>query len=145
MKLIRIINYLTRCISRNVEFLQIFKVLMSTNEVIRLRLYEMFVGISTISPNNFKSMEADEFLPQILTEIESNDVLLRMNIIELLSQLVTTEIGYEYLESQGVIENLFQQLRNKDEFLAEICEPGLHFYTGFISSSPCFFFYFRHS
>lgn len=46
--------------------------------------------------------------------MEGNNVLFRMNIIELSSKLVITEFGYKYPESQGLTQKLFQQLENKE-------------------------------
>lgn len=48
-----------------------------------------------------------------------------MNIIELLSQFVTSEQGYAFLEKNGVMVKLCKDLKNTDDGLfIELCEPG---------------------
>lgn len=64
-------------------------------------------------------------LDPVLKELTTNDVLLRINIIELLSRLVTQKHGYMYLESQGFVAKLIQQLDdNTDMVSKQLCEPG---------------------
>lgn len=65
-------------------------------------------------------------LSEILQGIENNDVLLKMNVIELLAKLVTTKHGYEYLETQGVIQNLLNHFEDDgDPLTRQLCEPGM--------------------
>lgn len=61
----------------------------------------------------------------MLKELTSNDVLLRINIIELLSRLVLQKHGYIYLESQGFVAKLIHQLDDNTDVIAQqLCEPG---------------------
>lgn len=62
----------------------------------------------------------------MLNELTSNDVLLRINIIELLSRLVTQKHGYMYLESQGFVAKVINQLNDDSDVISQqLCEPGM--------------------
>lgn len=48
-----------------------------------------------------------------------------MNVIELLSQLVVTKYGYDYMESEGIIDAILRKLDEDIDVLgAQLCEPG---------------------
>ncbi|XP_018333905.1 26S proteasome non-ATPase regulatory subunit 5 [Agrilus planipennis] len=99
---------------------------MSINEVIKLRFYEVFVHIAAESDGTQRLLESTGLMSQILTDLENTDVLLRINVIEILSKLVVTEHGYKYLESQGVFQKLFQYFNEgSDQLSLQLCEPGI--------------------
>ncbi|KRT85539.1 HEAT domain-containing protein [Oryctes borbonicus] len=99
---------------------------MSKNEIIRLRFFEVFINIARKSEKSHNILESSGFLGQVLHDLNNNDVLLRMNIIELLSQFVTCKQGYRYLESNGIIEKFCKQLKDSDDLLfVQLCEPGI--------------------
>lgn len=98
---------------------------LSKDDVVRLRFYEMFVDISTESKLSQNMLISIGFLPRILRETENDDILLKLNIIEILSKLITTHHGYEYLESQGTPQKLFDTFNSDDMSFIKICEPGI--------------------
>ncbi|KAI4458415.1 26s proteasome non-atpase regulatory subunit 5-related [Holotrichia oblita] len=98
---------------------------MNKNEVVRLLIFEVFINISRKSETSQNLLESSGFLSQILDDLDNNDILLRMNIIELLSQLVTCEQGYQYLERNGVMAKFCKQLGNEDALFIQLCEPGV--------------------
>lgn len=98
---------------------------LSMNDVVRLRFYEMFVEISTGSKLSQNMLISIGFLPRILRETENDDILLKLNIIEILSKLITSKHGYEYLEEQGTPQKLFNAFNIDDVLFIKICEPGI--------------------
>ncbi|GJQ74529.1 hypothetical protein Trydic_g21394 [Trypoxylus dichotomus] len=99
---------------------------MGKNEVVRLRFFEVFINVARKSEISHNILKSSSFLSQILHDLDNNDVLLRMNIIELLSQFVTCEQGYTYLETNGVMEKFCEQLKDSDDILfVQLCEPGI--------------------
>lgn len=71
-----------------------------------------------------QALQAAGLLSQMLQDLDNNDLLLKMNIIELLSQLVITKHGYIFLETQGIIKKIFSHFENEDPLFSAICEPG---------------------
>jgi len=110
----------------SVDCLKVFHNVMATNEIIRLRVNELFIEISAHSEPCMQALESAGLLSQILQDLDNNDVLLKMNVIELLSQLVVTKHGYIYLESHGVITKIFKHFEDDgDPITAQLCEPGI--------------------
>lgn len=88
-------------------------------------LLQIVIDIAVKSEELQKQFEANGFFSIIVKELENNDVLLRINIIELLSRLVTKKYGYLFLESQGCIDKLFRQLEDdSDPVTQQLSEPG---------------------
>lgn len=85
----------------------------------------MVVNISKDSEENFSQLSSSGLITQILEELDSNDVLLRMNIVELLIQLGLSRHGYNYLEQNGILSKLFAFIDdNEDPVIVQLCEPG---------------------
>lgn len=85
----------------------------------------MFINISAESEKSLKSLKSAGFLARIFQDLENNDVLLKMNVIELLSQLVVTKHGYNYMEAEGIMEKIFSNFDDGCDLLdVQLCEPG---------------------
>lgn len=62
---------------------------------------------------------------QILDELNNNDILLRMNILGLLTQLGLSRHGYTFLETSGVLNKMFLMFEDsEDPITVQLCEPG---------------------
>ncbi|XP_018572758.1 26S proteasome non-ATPase regulatory subunit 5 [Anoplophora glabripennis] len=108
---------------------------MSISEVVRLRVYEVVVNISKDSEENFTHLSSTGLIAQIFEELDSNDVLLRMNVVELLTQLGLSRHGYNYLEHNGILSKLFGFIDdNEDPTLVQICEPGILKFFGHMAN-----------
>lgn len=84
------------------------------------------MDISIKSEQSQKLLASAGLFNAMLKELTSNDVLLRINIIELLSRLVTQKHGYLYLESQGFVAKVIRLLDDDtDPISQQLCEPGL--------------------
>lgn len=68
----------------------------------------------------------------ITNQLASTDILLKLNIIELLANLVETSHGFTYLESKQVISKVFDYFNPDANLLdVQICEPGKKFHYFF--------------
>lgn len=86
---------------------------------------QLFIDISTKSESVHKLLISAGLFDVMLKELTSNDVLLRINVIELLSRLVAQKHGYMYLESQGFVAKLINQLDDDSDVVSQqLCEPG---------------------
>lgn len=86
---------------------------------------QVLINVSSESEAAQKLLESAGFFDIILRELNSNDILLRINIIELLTQYVTQKHGYMYLESHGFIEKLVNLLDDDSDPIAQqLSEPG---------------------
>ncbi|KAJ8919045.1 hypothetical protein NQ315_016951 [Exocentrus adspersus] len=117
------------------DILSVFHEIMALSEVVRLRVYEVVVNISKESEEHFSHMSSTGLISQMLEELDSNDVLFRMNVVELLTQLGLSRHGYKYLEVNGVLNKLFAFIDdNEDPVLVQLCEPGILKFFGHMAN-----------
>ncbi|XP_063906784.1 26S proteasome non-ATPase regulatory subunit 5 [Zophobas morio] len=109
----------------NVEVLKALHGVMGINEIVRFRVYEFLIHISVQSEVNFDLLKSTGLFPQILSELDNNDILLRLNVVELLSQLGLTKHGYGYLELNDTLKKLALMLDGDDLITVQLCEPGI--------------------
>ncbi|KAF5302726.1 hypothetical protein FQR65_LT08468 [Abscondita terminalis] len=107
------------------DLLNTIQEVMATNEIVRLRINELVVDISKTSLLSMNVFEAAGLLAPLLQDLDNNDILLKMNVIELLGQLVVTQHGYQYLESNGTISKILNAYDNDDLTVIQLCEPGI--------------------
>jgi 26S proteasome non-ATPase regulatory subunit 5 len=107
------------------DILKALHEIMELNEIVRFRVYELLIEISVQSESNFNLLKSTGLLPQILNELDNIDVLLRLNVLELLSQLGLTKHGYNYLELNDTLKKLAGMLEGDDILTIQLCEPGV--------------------
>ncbi|KAB0802039.1 hypothetical protein PPYR_04225 [Photinus pyralis] len=107
------------------EILQNIHRLRATNEIVRLRFNELFVNVSVSSESSMQILDSHGLLSIILEDLDTDDILLMMNIIQLLSQLVMTKHGYAYLEVHGITSKILSKLECEDSIPLLLCEPGV--------------------
>uniref|UniRef100_A0A4W3IT27 26S proteasome non-ATPase regulatory subunit 5 n=1 Tax=Callorhinchus milii TaxID=7868 RepID=A0A4W3IT27_CALMI len=79
---------------------------MATSDVIRYRIYELMVEISSVSPVSLGYCVNSGLLSQLINEMMGEDVLIRANAIEMITALLKTPQGRHYLAQQGVINKI---------------------------------------
>nr|XP_023016451.1 26S proteasome non-ATPase regulatory subunit 5-like [Leptinotarsa decemlineata] len=111
---------------------------MNVNEVARLRYYEMVINLSKESESNFNLLNSTGVFTDIIEELKSNDVLLRMNVVELLTQLGLSHHGFIFLDKSGVLGELFAMIEDEEQPLTvQLCEPGiLKFFGNMARNKP---------
>lgn len=104
-----------------------FNELLLKKDVIRFRVYELFVRMQALSDEAFMACKKCGILDQLLLEFNGDDILLRMNCTELLAQLVApgSRNGRVFLEEKDMVTKLKSLLMSAEsDPLASLMIPG---------------------
>ncbi|XP_014446000.1 26S proteasome non-ATPase regulatory subunit 5 [Tupaia chinensis] len=83
------------------------KNVMKTNDIVRYRVYELIVEISSVSPESLNYCTTSGLVTQLLRELTGEDVLVRCVCIHrVLTSLAYTHHGRQYLAQEGVIDQI---------------------------------------
>uniref|UniRef100_A0A8D0P4P7 26S proteasome non-ATPase regulatory subunit 5 n=1 Tax=Sus scrofa TaxID=9823 RepID=A0A8D0P4P7_PIG len=82
------------------------KSVMKTNDIVRYRVYELIVEISSMSPESLNYCTTSGLVTQLLRELTGEDVLVRATCIEMVTSLAYTHHGRQYLAQEGVIDQI---------------------------------------
>lgn len=82
------------------------KSVMKTNDIVRYRVYELIVEISSVSPESLNYCTTSGLITQLLRELTGEDVLVRATCIEMVTSLAYTHHGRQYLAQEGVIDQV---------------------------------------
>ncbi|XP_040591532.1 26S proteasome non-ATPase regulatory subunit 5 isoform X2 [Mesocricetus auratus] len=82
------------------------KNVMKTNDVVRYRVYELIVEISSVSSESLNYCTTSGLVTQLLRELTGEDVLVRATCIEMVTSLAYTHHGRQYLAQEGVIDQI---------------------------------------
>ncbi|KAI8327173.1 26S proteasome non-ATPase regulatory subunit 5 [Choanephora cucurbitarum] len=91
------------------------KQLLQVNGTISFRVYDLLIKVATISDNHFKECEASGLLSAFTRELASDDLLLKINAIELLNEIAATPSGLSFLEKANLINTIAAVLDNTDD------------------------------
>ncbi|KAF7268906.1 hypothetical protein GWI33_018008 [Rhynchophorus ferrugineus] len=105
---------------------------MQTNEITRLRIFEVIINISTQSDYSFKKLIDAKYMEKIICDLQNDDILLKMNIVEMLSELGQSEHGYVYLDKSRSLDKIISIL-TEDNLTMQLCEPGILKFFGHIA------------
>ena len=84
-----------------------FDELLTKKDVIRFRVYELIVSIQALSERAFKSCRNSGVLEKLTKELDGDDILLRLNCVELLTQLADSgKNGLMFVEESGIVTRL---------------------------------------
>ncbi|XP_043795396.1 26S proteasome non-ATPase regulatory subunit 5 [Apis laboriosa] len=113
------------------ELLRSFARLLVKNDTISFRIYEVIVDVAKSSKEGLEASAQSGFLNSLFDILESEDILLQVNALEILTQLALTEEGLSYLEQQDVIRKLVQKIAQANENpLSNLLIPGLMKFFG---------------
>jgi hypothetical protein len=101
-----------------------FAELMKEGDTICFRVYELFVKIFEANQNVYEQFRP--MFTRLAAEINSDDVLVQMNCIELLTDLISVnEVAYQFPEETGVNQKLYSILTSVESNpLAALLIPG---------------------
>lgn len=102
-----------------------------SNSISKCRFYEVIVRMASRDAQNLQ--RTGEIISEMVRDLASDDLLLQLNVMEILSQLVATEHGLEYLEAQGVFPRLTAALENIDSM--HILFPGFIKFVGSLANA----------
>ncbi|XP_003699936.1 26S proteasome non-ATPase regulatory subunit 5 [Megachile rotundata] len=113
------------------ELLRSFARLLVKNDIITFRIYEVVVDVAKSSKEGLEASARSGFLNSLFDILESEDILLQVNALEILTQLALTEEGLCYLEQQDVLRKLVQKIAQANENpLSNLLIPGLMKFFG---------------
>lgn len=102
-----------------------------TSSTAKCRVYEVVVSVSVASVQNLRRLST--ILDRIVSDLASDDILLQLNVMEILSELVCPDFGLAYLEEQSLFPRLMVALENID--MMHILFPGFIKFFGSIANS----------
>ncbi|KTF89800.1 hypothetical protein cypCar_00010795 [Cyprinus carpio] len=108
------------------DLLNKLKDVMLTNDIIRYRVYELIVEVSTVSPVSLGYCANSGLISQMLEELTGDDVLVRATAIEMVTSLAQSQHGRQYLAQQGIIDKISNMIiaAESDPF-SSLYLPGL--------------------
>ncbi|XP_030625111.1 26S proteasome non-ATPase regulatory subunit 5 isoform X2 [Chanos chanos] len=108
------------------DLLKELKRVMSTSDIIRYRVYELIVEISSVSPVSLGYCADSGFLSQLLGELTGDDVLVRVTAVEMVTNLAQSQHGRQYLSQQGIMDKISNMIiaAESDPF-SSLYLPGL--------------------
>ncbi|KAK6481060.1 26S proteasome non-ATPase regulatory subunit 5-like [Huso huso] len=108
------------------DLVQDLKDAMTRNDVIRYRVYELIVGISSVSPVSLGYCANSSFLSQLIGELTGNDILVRATSVEMVTTLTHSQHGRQYLAQQGIIDKISNMIIGAEsDPLSGLYLPGL--------------------
>ncbi|XP_016128312.1 26S proteasome non-ATPase regulatory subunit 5-like [Sinocyclocheilus grahami] len=108
------------------DLLNKLKDVMLTSDIIRYRVYELIVELSTVSPVSLGYCANSGLISQMLEELTGDDVLVRATAIEMVTSLAQSQHGRQYLAQQGIMDKISNMIiaAESDPF-SSLYLPGL--------------------
>ncbi|XP_028919524.1 26S proteasome non-ATPase regulatory subunit 5 [Ornithorhynchus anatinus] len=82
------------------------KNVMKTSDIVRYRVYELIVKISSVSAESLNYCTNTGLVTQLIRELTGEDVLVRATCIEMVTSLAHTPHGRQYLAQEGIIDKI---------------------------------------
>ncbi|TKS84789.1 26S proteasome non-ATPase regulatory subunit 5 [Collichthys lucidus] len=96
------------------DLLKVMKDVMATSDIVRYRIYELVVEISSVSPISLGYCANSSFISQLIGELTGDDVLIRATAIEMVTTLAHSQHGRQYLAQQGIMDKISNMIRGAD-------------------------------
>ncbi|KAG8447543.1 hypothetical protein GDO86_014880 [Hymenochirus boettgeri] len=90
------------------------KNVMAISDVVRYRVYELLVAISSISAESLGYCVNSGLISQLLEELTGDDILVRVTCTEMVTSLAGTVHGRQYLAQQGIIDKISNMILGAD-------------------------------
>uniref|UniRef100_A0A669C3D9 26S proteasome non-ATPase regulatory subunit 5 n=1 Tax=Oreochromis niloticus TaxID=8128 RepID=A0A669C3D9_ORENI len=108
------------------DLLQVMKDVMATSDIIRYRIYELVVEISSVSPISLGYCANSGLISQLLSELTGDDVLVRVTAVEMVTTLAHSQHGRQYLAQQGIMDKISNMIRGAEtDPFSSLYLPGL--------------------
>ncbi|KAG1467509.1 hypothetical protein G6F56_004377 [Rhizopus delemar] len=89
--------------------------LLTVSETVKFRIYELMIKVASESDQAFESCEKTGLLEAYLNELQSQDLLVKLNAIEMLNEIAATASGIRFLEKARLVEDMSAVLKDQDE------------------------------
>ncbi|CAH2316680.1 26S proteasome non-ATPase regulatory subunit 5 [Pelobates cultripes] len=96
------------------NLLKNLKDVMAISDIVRYRVYELVVGIASMSEESLNYCVNSDLVPQLLQELTGDDILVRVTCAEMITSLASTLHGRQYLLQQGVIDKISNMIVGAD-------------------------------
>ncbi|XP_061589283.1 26S proteasome non-ATPase regulatory subunit 5 [Cololabis saira] len=108
------------------DMLKVMKDVMATSDIIRYRIYELVVEISSVSPISLGYCANSGLISQLLNELTGDDVLIRATAIEMVTSMADSQHGRQYLAQQGIMDKISNMIRGAElDPFSSLYLPGL--------------------
>lgn len=95
-------------------------------DIVRFRVYEFLVKTCGIDDSLFSFVSCSGFIEGLIGELESQDVLLKLNCLELLQLLIEFPLGVGVVHSSDILRKLHTLLMERDnDPFASVFVPGM--------------------
>ncbi|KAJ1146136.1 hypothetical protein NDU88_012418 [Pleurodeles waltl] len=102
------------------------KNVMAISDIVRYRVFELIVEISSVSEESLGYCIKSGFISQLLEELTGDDVLVRVTCIEMVTTLASTFHGRKYLAEQGIIDKISNMIiSSESDPFSGFYVPGL--------------------
>ncbi|KAI8642743.1 proteasome non-ATPase 26S subunit-domain-containing protein [Parasitella parasitica] len=91
------------------------KQLLQINGVISFRVYDLIIKVAAYSDSTFEACDSTGLLSVFIKELQSDDLLVKINAIELLNEIATTSAGLSFLEKANLLGTITTILDNPDD------------------------------
>lgn len=91
------------------------KQLLQVNGTISFRVYDLIIKVATISNETFSKSESSGLLSEFVKELQSDDLLIKINAIELLNEIAVNPLGLSFLEKANLLGSISAVLDNADD------------------------------
>ncbi|ORX51765.1 hypothetical protein BCR36DRAFT_350751 [Piromyces finnis] len=87
------------------------------SEVVKFTIYDLIVTISSVNDSNFEKCKKAGLFDSMINEINSKDILVKLNTIELYIKLLSNKNLYNFFEKSEIMSKLIEKLKKdpKDE------------------------------
>lgn len=107
---------------------------LNGKDLVRCRVYEIVVKLSQNSVENHSKTEF--LLEQLIADLDTEDILLQLNVLDLVSDLALTDHGHIYLENKGVFVKVLRHIEHLDDNLQKsLLVPGYLKFFGHIATA----------
>lgn len=108
------------------DLLKTVKDVMAISDIVRYRIYELMVEISSLSPISLGYCANSSIISQLLGELTGDDVLIRATAIEMVTTLAHSQHGRQYLAQQGIMDKISNMIRGAEtDPFSSLYLPGL--------------------
>ncbi|KAI9244622.1 26S proteasome non-ATPase regulatory subunit 5 [Sporodiniella umbellata] len=93
----------------------ILQQVLTVSETVKFRIYELIIKVASRSSEAFELCEKTGLLNTYLDELQADDLLVKLNAIEMLNEVATTDSGVYFLEKADLVEGMTALLRDTNE------------------------------
>lgn len=107
--------------------------LLCEKDIVRCRIYDLGVKLSKTGVENHDKF--DFIFDKLIVDLETDDILLKLNILNLAADLAQTDYGHNYMENKGVFAKILREIELLDESpMKAVLVPGYLKFFGHIAT-----------